>query len=116
MALTPMYRPRLSPSVERRSISVSWLTTSMKRRTSDSWTVPRTSSITSGCSGASTTKVMPKMVSGRVVYTEKDSPGCPATSMSNSAPSDRPIQFSCITRTRSGQSSNWARSSSRRWA
>ena len=64
---------------------------------------------TRGCSGAITAKVMPKLVSGRVVKMrtasgDPSSAACPATGRSNSAPSDRPIQFRCITFTRSGHS------------
>ena len=55
------------------------------------------------CSGASTQNVMPKLVSGRVVNTRIDGPSSttlPSASqigMSNSAPSDRPIQLRCWT-------------------
>ena len=60
------------------------------------------------CSGASTQNVMPKLVSGRVVYTRNDRPSVRATpsalhtTISNSAPSDRPIQLRCWVRTRLG--------------
>src|SRR5690606_21692411 len=59
-----------------------------------------------GCSGASTMYVAPKSVSGRVVKTRMRSSGLPATAKSTSAPSDRPIQFRCISLVLSGHSSS----------
>ncbi len=66
---------------------------------------------TSGCSGASTMYVAPKMVSGRVVKTlmVAFSPPESRTTESRilnptSAPSLRPIQFSCALRVLSDQS------------
>ena len=59
---------------------------------------------TSGCSGASTMKVAPNTVSGRVVKTRIGSTSSASTAKAISAPSDRPIQFVCISRIGSGQS------------
>ena len=56
--------------------------------------------------------VAPQMVSGRVVKKRISSPGCPSTGKAISAPSERPIQLVCMTRTRSGQSSPVKSSSS----
>ncbi len=68
------------------------------------------------CSGASSTKVAPKIVSMRVVKTSMfgasagpGPPGGVCTPEASSgnftrAPSDRPIQFRCIVRTFSGHS------------
>jgi hypothetical protein len=57
---------------------------------------------TSGCSGASTMKVAPHSVSGRVVKMTSGSP-C-SVWKATSAPMLRPIQLVCITLTRSGHS------------
>ena len=61
-----------------------------------------TSSSTSGCSGASTKKVAPKTVSGRVVKTGTSSSSSSIRN-SSSAPSERPIQLRWIVFVRSGQ-------------
>ena len=70
---------------------------------------------TSGCSTANTKNVTPHSVSGRVV---KISTSSPVSSIVNVtvAPSERPIQFRCMVRTRSGQSVSSSMSSSSRWA
>ena len=63
---------------------------------------------TSGCSGASTKKVAPKTVSGRVVKTGT-SMSSSSIRNSSSAPSERPIQLRWIVFVRSGQSiSSWS--------
>ena len=65
-----------------------------------------------------TAYVMPKLVSGRVVKTRTGAtagaavPSASVTAISNSAPSDRPIQLRCMILTRSGQSSASRSSSS----
>ena len=64
----------------------------------------------SGCSGASTMYVAPKIVSGRVVNTEIDSV---SHGKSMCAPVERPIQLRCMVRTFSGQSMNSRSSISR---
>ena len=69
---------------------------------------------TSGCSGERTAYVAPNNVSGRVVNTVNDSL-CPSMSNVISAPSERPIQFRCMSFRLSGQSSS-SKSSSRRSA
>ena len=56
----------------------------------------------SGESAAMTKKVAPYSVSGRVVNTVTGS-SRPSTGNRISAPSERPIQFRCISSTRSGQ-------------
>ena len=66
---------------------------------------------TSGCSGASTKKVAPNSVSGRVVKTGM-SVSSSSTRKMISAPSLRPIQFFWIVIVRSGQSAASKRSSS----
>ncbi len=86
----------------------------MYSRTGCSCSVPSTSRMTSGCSGAMTKNVAPKSVSGRVVNTGKSSPSS-GHSKETSAPSERPIQLRCIVTTLCGQSTV-ARSSSRRSA
>ncbi len=70
---------------------------------------------TSGCSGARTKNVAPKSVSGRVVKTGM-SMSSSSIRKTTSAPSERPIQFRCIVRTRSGQDSSSAMSSRSRSA
>ena len=62
------------------------------------------SAATAGCSGASTMKVAPNRVSGRVVKTRIGATPSASTAKSISAPSDRPIQLVCIKRIGSGQS------------
>ncbi len=118
----PVNTPRFSsdPSEDSRSTSLVLRAFSTKASTA-----ARCSSLvtdeTSGCSGASTAYVIPKLVSGRVVKTSNDGPSgwlvpsAPQTCMANSAPSERPIQLRCIVSTRSGQSSP-SRSSSSSWA
>ncbi len=75
-----------------------------------------TISSTRGCSGASTKKVAPNTVSGRVVKTGTSSSSS-AIRNSSSAPSERPIQLRWIVFVRSGQSiSAWSRSSASAYA
>ena len=75
-----------------------------------------TSSAANGASGATTKNVAPYKVSGRVVKTRTGS-SRPSTAKSTQAPSERPIQFRCIVKMRSGQApSNSPMSSSSRWA
>lgn len=62
--------------------------------------------------GASTMKVAPNRVSGRVVNTSICA-SCPTTGKRTLAPVDRPIQFRCIALTLSGQSSRSRSASSR---
>ena len=104
MANLPVNTPVFSPSA-RRSISDSRAALAMYSRASSSCSVPEIRSCTSGCSGASTQNVMPKMVSGRVVNTSNDATKS-LIGILNRAPADRPIQFLCMVRTRSGQSSS----------
>ena len=70
--------------------------------------------LASGCSGATAQKVTPMMVSARVVNTYiLPSPiKVPRASWmswvkAKRTPVDLPIQFSCISRTRSGQPGSW---------
>ena len=81
-----------------------------------------TSSSTSGCSGASTMKVAPNRVSGRVVNTSIPAPGwatrrhptpSEAIGKVTRAPWLRPIQLRCMIRTFSGQSTRSRSSASR---
>ena len=102
-AYAPVATPVLSAPCAVRSISDS----RAARSTYASTTSRRSGAVifaTSGCSGASTTNVAPNTVSGRVVKKRISAPSWPSTGNAISAPSDRPIQFVCITRTRSGQS------------
>ena len=65
-----------------------------------------TSSTASGASAATTKKVAPYRVSGRVVKTVTSLAGLPPSASITKltcAPSERPIQFFCMARTRSGQ-------------
>ena len=57
-----------------------------------------TSASTSGCSGATTMKVAPKTVSGRVVKTSRASspPSAVTTGKATRAPWERPIQLRCM--------------------
>jgi hypothetical protein len=71
--------------------------------------------VTSGCSGASTKKVAPNSVSGRVVNTGSSTPSSGSRNTTR-APCERPIQLRCIVSTRSGQLSSSAMSSSSRSA
>ena len=63
---------------------------------------------TSSCSGASSTKVAPKIVSSRVVKTSMSAdapvPDGSTSGKRTRAPSERPIHSRCIVSTRSGQS------------
>src|SRR5450631_4037687 len=71
---------------------------------------------TNGCSGASTMKVAPNRVSGRVVKTSIASvldPSATGTRKDTLAPDERPIQLRCISLTGSGQSSRSRSSTSR---
>ena len=74
-----------------------------------------TSRSSSGCSGASTKKVAPKSVSGRVVKTGKSRSSSSQRKVT-SAPSERPIQLRCIVTTCSGQDSSRSKSASSRSA
>ena len=103
-ANAPVSTPVFSRSAEVRSISVA-----VRARATYAATSARRSAVvmrsTSGCSGASTMKVAPWIVSGRVVKNSTRAPSWPTISNDSCAPSERPIQFVCITFTRSGQSS-----------
>ena len=100
-AWAPMKTPVFSRSVLTRSISVlrraaaTYASTSVRRSS-------LVSTATSGCSGARTMKVAPKIVSGRVVKTRIGSTPPASTGKSISAPSERPIQFVCISLIGSG--------------
>ena len=112
-AQAPVHTPVFGRSVDCRSISVA-----SRVACTYACTVARCSAVviasTSGCSGASTMYVAPKTVSTRVVKTVIASQsGAGASSAKRiSAPSERPIQFVCIVRIRSGHSSDEKSSSS----
>ncbi len=74
-----------------------------------------TSASTSGCSGATTMNVAPKIVSGRVVKTSiaSLSPAVVSTGNDTRAPCERPIQLRCKRLTLSGQSTPSRSSASR---
>ena len=92
LANAPVSTPVFSRSAVVRSISAMLRAFSTYARTSARWSCDVMRS-TSGCSGASTMNVAPKIVSGRVVKNRISSPGCPSTGNASSAPSERPIQF-----------------------
>ena len=107
----PVATPRLSsgPVVDMRSISLRPSTDVLKASTA-ALRSSLVSSSTRGCSGETTANVMPKEVSGRVVNTASGStslrafPSPSAIGRPNSVPSERPIQWRCMTLTFSGQS------------
>ena len=107
----PVATPRLSsePSVESRSISERPATEARKASTV-ALSLSVVNSSTRGCSGEMTANVMPNDVSGRVVKTARGAtssradPSALDIGRPNSAPSDRPIQWRCMTLTFSGQS------------
>ena len=78
-----------------------------------------TSSATKGCSGATTMKVAPNSVSGRVVKTSMTSsapardPAARVTGKRTDAPVERPIQLRCMILTFSGHSTRSRSSASR---
>ena len=100
IAYRPLKTPVFGRSVACRSISEADLVFS--RYASNS---ARCSSVTSSAareaSGATTKKVAPYRVSGRVVKTRTGS-SRPSTRKSTHAPDDRPIQLRCMASTRSG--------------
>ena len=116
----PVNAPRL-PSAAGSPSAMRSMSVSAAARVRNSSTATRCSAVvsssTSGCSGARTAYVMPKLVSGRVVNTRTVRSGRPSTGRSNSAPSDRPIQLRCMVLARSGHSrpSRASRSSSAYW-
>ena len=107
---TPVFSrsPTLRDTRSRDATAVRYATTSARCSAVTNWS-------TSGCSGASTMKVAPNSVSGRVVKTRIGSPAVAANSIS--APSLRPIQLRCAVAVVSDQSifdgsSRWASSRS----
>ena len=118
----PVATPRLSngPVVDMRSISLR-PATEVRKASMSALLSSVVNSSTRGCSGEMTANVMPKEVSGRVVNTFSGStslralPSSSATARPNSVPSERPIQWRCMTLTFSGQSTV-SMSSSSCWA
>jgi len=94
--LIPVSIPSFSFSSDTRSTRDWALRRSMKASTAGSVTRFR-----KGCSGAITMKVTPYTVSGRVVKMGKGVPS--STVKLIMSPVERPIQFFCMVRTRSGQ-------------
>ena len=84
-AYAPVKTPSFSISPAVRAERSSRPARSTNARTAASCAVPRESSATSGCSGASDMKVAPKSVSWRVVNTRTD-PSRPASGKSMRAP------------------------------
>src|SRR3989338_2801207 len=110
MAYSPVKIPslRLSPDIRRLLLILA--TFSTKAVTSFSLGVPLTNFATNGCSGARTTYVAPKIVSGLVVKTGKRSLVF-LISKKISTPKLLPIQLACMATTRAGQSCNFFKSS-----
>ena len=108
IASRPVLNPSFSTSPVRRALRSCLLNLLFASRNASGSADSAAMRSTSSCSGASRTKVAPKMVSIRVVKTSM-SPAPPAPDRSTRgnltrAPTERPIQFRCMVRTFSGHS------------
>jgi hypothetical protein len=107
VTVRPVRRPSFSRVASSASVTPPRLHSSMKAASCGSLAA---AAVAIGCSGATATKVTPRMVSARVVNTYmRPSPiSAPCASRiacgnAKRTPVERPIQFSCISLTRSGQ-------------